>query len=45
MKEENKRKDRIKTITIIFLVIMLILTLFSNTIMGFLCFFESSNLV
>ena len=35
MKEENKRKDRIKTITIIFLVIMLILTLFSNTIMNY----------
>lgn len=35
MKDDNKRKDKIKNITIVFLVIMLILTLFSNTIMNY----------
>lgn len=35
MKEDNKRKDRIKNVTIAFLIVMLILTLFSNTIMNY----------
>lgn len=34
-KKYQKRKDRIKNITIIFLVIMLLLTFFSNTIMNY----------
>ena len=33
-KKKATRKDRIKTVIIIFLVIMLILTFFSNTIMN-----------
>lgn len=35
MKDNNKRKDRIKNITIVFLGVMLVLTLFSNTIMNY----------
>ena len=34
-KKYQKRKDRIKNIAIIFLVIMLLLTFFSNTIMNY----------
>ena len=33
IKKYQKRKDKIKNIAIIFLVIMLLLTFFSNTIM------------
>lgn len=34
-KKYQKRKDRVKNIAIIFLVIMLLLTFFSNTIMNY----------